>query len=235
MKIADLHNHTLLSPCASLEMTPATMVATAKKLGIDILGVSDHNTTRHVALVKTLAEREGIFVLQGVEVNTKEEVHCLCFFPDAIALELFQDYIDRYMPDIPNRSDLFGDQIQVNEAEEIIYEEERSLLTALDQSIEEVEKEVHRLGGLFIPAHINRKMYGLYKQLGFFPPWLDVDALEIFPLMPTPTGLPDGVLLIQNSDAHHPDEMGQRTTALAIETISFDTIKEALTQWKRNK
>ena len=232
MKTADLHNHTLLSPCGSLEMTPQAIVQRAKELQIDILGIADHNTTRHVALVKQLADREGIFILQGVEVNTREEVHCLCFFPSFVELEKFQQYIDKYMPEIPNRPGLFGDQVQINEKEEIIYEEKFLLLAALDQSIEEVVSEVHRLNGIFIPAHINRKLYGLCTQLGFVPPWLDYDALEILPSMPIPKLLPENVLLLQNSDAHHPDEMGQRTNQLDIDDVSFATIKKAITKWK---
>lgn len=233
MKIADLHNHTLLSPCGSLNMTPYNIVQRAKQLNIDILGISDHNTTRQVALVKELAAREGIFVLQGVEVNTKEEVHCLCFFPSSKELNEFQHYIDKYLPDIPNNPNHFGDQVQINEAEEIVYEEKRFLLSALDQSIEEVCNETHRLGGLFIPAHINRKLFGLCTQLGFVPPWLDVDALEIFPAMPTPKTLPQGVRLLQNSDAHHPDEMGKRTNLFDIDIISFENIKNEITKWKK--
>lgn len=228
MKKADLHNHTLLSPCASLEMTPAAIVAKAKELNIDILGITDHNTTRQVALVKELAAAEGIFVLQGVEVNTREEVHCLCFFPTEQELLAFQSYIDQYMPDIPNKAGLFGDQVQVNEKEEIVYEEQRLLLSALDQSIEEVEQETHRLGGIFIPAHINRKMYALCTQIGFFPEHLKVDALEVFPEAAMPKYLPANIRIIQDSDAHFLDEMGQRTNMFDIEDISFASIKEFL-------
>ena len=228
LKKADLHNHTLLSPCGNLEMTPAAIVAKAKELNIDILGISDHNTTRQAALVKELAEREGIFVLQGAEVNTREEIHCLCFLPSEKELTQFQDYIDRYMPDIPNRPGLFGDQVQINEKEEIVYEEKRLLLSAIDQSIEEVEKEKHRLGGMFIPAHINRKLYGLCTQIGFFPQELQVDALELFPLMPTPEDLPPHIRIIQDSDAHNLDEMGQRTNMFDLEEVSFEAIKTYL-------
>jgi len=232
MKKADLHNHTLLSPCGSLEMTPKTIVQRAKEMGIDILGISDHNTTLQVALIKELAEREGIFVLQGAEVNTKEEVHCLCFLPSSVELQQFQTYIDKYLPKIANRPGLFGDQVLINEAEEIIYTEKRLLLSALDQSIDDVAAEVHRLGGLFIPAHINRKHYGLCTQLGFVPPGLDIDALEIHPSMPKPKLLPEDVYILHNSDAHHPHEMGQRTNMLDIDDISFDSIKRAITKWK---
>ncbi len=209
-------------------MTPKAIVQHAEAVGIDVLGITDHNSTRQVALVKELAERKGIFVLQGVEVTSKEEVHCLCFFPSAQALHVFQDYIDRHLPHIPNRPGLFGDQVQINENEEIVYEEKRLLLSAINQSIEKIEQCVHSLGGLFIPAHINRQRYGLCTQLGFVPASIKVDALEIYPNMPLPEDLPQGVHLLQNSDAHRLSQIGQRSNLIAIESVSFESIKHFL-------
>ena len=43
---ADLHNHTLLSPCGDIEMTPAFIVSAALRKGYDIIGITDHNTSR---------------------------------------------------------------------------------------------------------------------------------------------------------------------------------------------
>ena len=40
---ADLHNHTLLSPCGDIEMTPAHIVEAALTKGYDIIGITDHN------------------------------------------------------------------------------------------------------------------------------------------------------------------------------------------------
>mgnify|MGYP001008452009 FL=1 len=77
---ADLHIHTVLSPCAELEMTPGNIVRQALHSGIQIIGITDHNSTRNALLTKKLAEKAGIFVLTGAEVNTREEVHCLVFF-----------------------------------------------------------------------------------------------------------------------------------------------------------
>jgi predicted metal-dependent phosphoesterase TrpH len=77
MKIfrADLHIHTVLSPCGDLGMSPANIISEAVQKGIDIIGITDHNTTRHCKLISRLAAEKGIFVMQGAEVTTKEEVH----------------------------------------------------------------------------------------------------------------------------------------------------------------
>ena len=77
---ADLHIHTCLSPCADLEMTPTNIVQRAKQKGLQIIGITDHNSTKNALMVRRLAQKEGIFVMTGAEVTTKEEVHCLVFF-----------------------------------------------------------------------------------------------------------------------------------------------------------
>ena len=42
---ADLHIHTVLSPCGDLEMSPKIIVEAAGKQGLDIIGITDHNST----------------------------------------------------------------------------------------------------------------------------------------------------------------------------------------------
>ncbi|HKL33844.1 MAG TPA: PHP domain-containing protein [Tangfeifania sp.] len=99
---ADLHIHTLLSPCGDVEMTPRNIVQKAKASRLDIIGITDHNSTKNALLVKKLAEKEGIFVLTGAEVTTREEVHCLAFFETEDQLSQFQQYIDENITKIPN-------------------------------------------------------------------------------------------------------------------------------------
>lgn len=41
--IGDFHVHTLLSPCAEIEMTPHHIVMQAAEYGIQLLAVTDHN------------------------------------------------------------------------------------------------------------------------------------------------------------------------------------------------
>ncbi|PKO99586.1 MAG: histidinol-phosphatase, partial [Bacteroidetes bacterium HGW-Bacteroidetes-9] len=177
--IADLHIHTILSPCGSLEMSPKVIVEAAKSKKLDIIGITDHNSTRQCRVVAGEAIKAGITVYCGVEVTTKEEVHCLAFFENFEKLDEFQHYLDVNLPDIKNDTALFGYQVVVNEAEEIVNEEEKLLISAINKSIDQVETEVHRLDGIFIPAHVNRPKYSLISQLGFIPPDLKFDALEL--------------------------------------------------------
>ncbi|TVR42813.1 MAG: PHP domain-containing protein [Bacteroidia bacterium] len=230
---ADLHVHTVLSPCGDLEMSPSNIVKRAALKGIDILGVTDHNSTKHGALIRKLAEKEGIFVLCGAEVTTREEIHCLAFFENDDTLEKFQQYLDTYLADVWNNPSRFGYQVVVDENDMIVEEVNRLLIAAIDQSIDEVEEEVHALGGLFIPAHIDRPSHSLISQLGFMPPGLKVDALEV-----TGRTTPEDMVsqfpelapysFIGSSDAHFPEQLGTRMTVFEMETRSFAEIKKAL-------
>lgn len=230
---ADLHIHTTISPCGDLEMHPVKIVSEAVKKGLDIIGITDHNSTRHCSLISRLAAEQGIFVLQGAEVTTKEEVHCLVFFENIDALSTFQEFLDNNLPDILNVPEIFGYQVQVDENEMIIFEEERLLLNAINKSLEDVESFVHSLNGLFIPAHIDRKKNSIYSQLGFIPANLNADALEVS-RQSTPEQF--GILhpeinrypLIRSSDAHTQENIGKAVTNFLIAKSSFSEISLAL-------
>jgi 3',5'-nucleoside bisphosphate phosphatase len=230
---ADLHIHTVLSPCGDLDMSPGNIVSEALKKGLDIIGITDHNTTRHCNLIKRMAEEKGIFVMQGAEITTKEEVHCLTFFENTESLNKLQEFLDNYLPDIINNPAIFGHQVQVDENENIIYEEKKLLINALSKSFKEVELFVHNLGGLFIPAHIDRMKNGIYSQLGFLPENMKADALEISGASSTEkfTALHPEIkefTLIRSSDAHLPYSIGSNFSCFNIERPSFEEVMMAL-------
>jgi len=230
---ADLHIHTVLSPCGSLEMSPKTIVKTAVEKKIDIIGITDHNSTRQCRVVADEAEKAGLTCYCGAEVTTKEEVHCLAFFENFEKLDLFQQYLEMNLPDIMNDTNLFGYQVVVNELEEIVFQESKLLISALNQSIDQVEQEVHRLGGIFIPAHVNRSKFGLISQLGFIPPDLKFDALELTKHLKTDQFLMawpylKDATIIRSSDAHQPEVIGESFTRLQMKSKDFNEFRMAL-------
>jgi len=230
---ADLHIHTLLSPCGDLSMSPANIISAAAAKGLEIIGITDHNSTRQSYLVKQLGREKGIFVLQGAEVTTKEEVHCLAFFENPETLEKFQNYIDSHLPDMQNDPTIFGDQVVVDENEDIIYIEEKLLVNATTITIGELEKYVRGNEGIFIPAHIDRMKNSIYSQLGFIPSDLCADAMEVS-RRTTPEKFADvkpeirKFSLVTNSDAHIPEQVGMVWNNFQMEKISFEEIKMAL-------
>ena len=65
----DLHIHTVLSPCGDLEMSPARIVLLAKERGLDIIGITDHNSTRQCRVVWELGQKAGLTVIPGCEAT----------------------------------------------------------------------------------------------------------------------------------------------------------------------
>jgi len=230
---ADLHIHTVLSPCGDISMSPANIITEAGRKGLDIIGITDHNSTRHCGLVSRLGAERGIFVMKGAEVNTKEEIHCLAFFENNDTLDIFQEYLDANLPDYKNDPLMFGDQIVVNENEDIIYIEDKLLINAVRISIDELEAFVHKHNGIFIPAHIDRMKNSIYSQLGFLPDNLNADALEIS-RRSSPGKFAEAhpeinpFTLLTNSDAHQTGHIGAAYNRFYLREPSFNEIRMAL-------
>lgn len=230
---SDLHIHSVLSPCGDLEMSPVNIVDMAAKKGLDIIAVTDHNHTGHAKLTRELGARKGIWVVYGVELCTQEEVHCLTFFDTNEQLDVFQEMLENSMPEVANDTALLGHQVVVDEAEEILEEVSYSLYPGVDWEIGEAARIVHELGGLFVPAHVDRAMNGLYTQLGIWPEGLDVDAVEISRYISRKEALKDHPelktrTLLRSSDAHYLEDIGRCFSNLVMEGRDFRELKLAL-------
>jgi 3',5'-nucleoside bisphosphate phosphatase len=228
---ADLHVHTVLSPCGSLEMSPVNIVEAAQKAKLDVIGITDHNSTKQAVIVQELGAEKGLTVLCGAEVNTLEEVHCLAFFETIDQLKQFQQFLDKHLIVVKNKPEKFGYQVVVDRNDVILEEEPRLLISALNVGINEVEKFVHSMNGLFIPAHIDRMMNGIISHLGFIPSDLVCDAfglsVRVNPEM-WKDKVPAGATLLRNSDAHHPSQLGSCFNFFEMEDCSFSEIRKAL-------
>lgn len=230
---ADLHIHTVLSPCGDLDMSPVNIIRVAREKGLHIIGITDHNSTLQAPLIRQLGQKAGITVLCGAEITTREEIHCLAFFENDAQLTVFQQYLEEYLPHIPNAPTKFGFQVVVDREENIVDEYPWLLISGLNQSLEEIASKVHSLNGLFIPAHVSRAKYSLISQLGFIPPDLEADALEIS-RHTTREELYDQYSyvrrwpVIQSSDAHYLNDIGLVFTLFEMEAPTFEEIRMAL-------
>lgn len=230
----DMHIHTVLSPCGSLEMSPKKILEEAARKRLDFIGIADHNSTKNCEVIKKLAGEYGLEVFCGAEINTKEEVHCLAFFEKTEELQIFQTFIDNNLPDIKNKPEIFGHQVMVDANENILEEIEPLLIAALKAGITEVEKKAHELNGIFIPAHIDRVYNGLINQLGIIPEDMQADAFEIYKtsdyqkFIQTHKPIIDQASIIKNSDAHHPEDIGEPFTWYFLKKLDFSHIKQAL-------
>lgn len=229
---ADLHIHSVLSPCGDLEMSPRRIIKEAKKKKLDLIAITDHNTTRHCKLMIELGKQEGITVIPGVEFNSMEEIHCLGLFDSIEVTEEVQQYIEEHAPFVKNDPSRFGDQVVVNEKEEIIEEIDYLLIASLQQSINKIEQKIHEFNGIFIPAHIDRPYTSIISQLGFIPKDLIVDAVEIsaaYDAEQITTAFKDIPFpIVRNSDAHLPEHIGRAITKYQMNKPSFSELKEIL-------
>ena len=208
---ADLHVHTVLSPCAGRDMLPKQIVASALFHEINLIAITDHNASQNAAAVIEVAEAEGLLVLPGMELETMEEIHALCLFESLSQLQALQEVVDKNLPNRPNNEEILGPQTIVNADGNVLAKEARMLLAPVQISIQSACQIVTDLGGWFIPAHVNREAFGLLPRLGSVPPDLKVEFLEL-------TRNADEALLIKkypqlthyhlikNGDVHYLDE-----------------------------
>jgi PHP family Zn ribbon phosphoesterase len=214
--LADLHVHTVLSGCAEVEMIPPLIIRQAKRLGLSLLGITDHNACHNAEAVIQASVGTGIHVLPGMELQSKEEVHLLCLFDTVGQCRGWQQEVFRRLPPLGNREEIFGAQFVVDSTGEWMRTEERLLAGATDIGLEEAVAEVHSIGGMVIPAHVDRPSFSLLSNLGWVPESLHVQALEVTPQFVPGIGLQKwpqlkAWCLIVNGDAHRLQEMQNRT------------------------
>lgn len=229
---ADLHIHTCLSPCASLDLSPRKIIERAKSESLDIIAITDHNTAKNVRVVMRLGEKQGVKVIPGMEVQTREEIHLLTLFADGSSIAAWDEEVRRYLPDVRNDPEVFGDQPIVDEEGNIIRFEERLLLNSLDLSLEDVKQRVERHGGLAIPSHFDKSSFSLISQLGFIPPDMELEALEMSRrsefreqgrILDASLRLPR----IVSSDAHRLEDIGSARTIFLLADASLKELRLA--------
>ena len=175
----DLHIHSCLSPCGHRDMTPNNIINMSLLKGLDIISVTDHNSAKNLPAIFEAAKGHDILIVPGIEVNTKEEVHLLCYFTSLEKTMIFDAFIEDYLPCIKNNREIFGEQLILNERDEVVGEYENLLLNALQLSIEEINQRVQDLEGIVVPAHIDRSSYSIISNLGFISTHLSIKVLEL--------------------------------------------------------
>lgn len=231
---ADLHIHTALSPCASDDMTPLNIVRMAKLNHIQILGITDHNSAENAAAVKQAGEEYGVFVIPGMEVQTKEEVHLLCFFEGIEDALNWQEFIYAHLPPLMNNEKFFGRQLLFDSNDNLRAVNSRLLLNSVNLSVKQVVEEIEKRKGLCIPAHVDRMTHGILGHLGFIPQEIDFRCLEISKATnPREFYQRHSALrkypLIVSSDAHNLEDMCQNRTFFYLKELALQEILYALT------
>lgn len=231
---AELHVHTVLSPCAGVDMIPPIIVERALERGIGWIAITDHNASANIAAVQRAAQGSGLHVSPGMELQTREDVHLLCLFDELEQIEAWQAIVDAALPPLPNDPETLGEQYVVDETGDFVRIEPRLLLISTNLSLEEAVQGVQDLGGLAIPAHVDRQAFGLIPTLGFVPLDLPVEALEVsqrtpFEQMRSRYPQLNGYTLLLGGDVHHGDDF-LGANQLEIEAPCLSELRLALRQ-----
>lgn len=174
----DLHIHSCLSPCADDDNTPANIVGMANLSGLNIVALTDHNSTKNCPAFFEVAKAFGIIAVAGMELTTSEDIHVICLFERLDDAMIFGEEIEKHVIKIKNRPDIFGRQLIVNADDEIVGEEEFLLSNATDISVDDVPALVNSFGGICYPAHIDREANGIIAVLGTIPDTSLFSAVE---------------------------------------------------------
>ncbi len=222
---ADLHVHTCLSPCADNQMETIAIVEQAKKVGLDMIGICDHNSGENVGAMMKAGLREGLAVVPGVEITSREEVHILGLFKTEQDLMCVQDIIYKNLPG-QNDEEAFGPQYVIDEDGNVVGQNPKLLIGATTLTLEQIIDAIHQFAGLAVASHVDRQRFSLIGQLGFIPKGLKLDALEVS--APHSFKQEYSYPVVISSDAHFLEDIGRNPTCFMIEDTSLQEIGRAL-------
>ncbi len=192
-------------------MTPDVFVEFLKDSDIDVIAITDHNSSMNVESFSRSLSELGILVVPGIEITSREEVHVLGYFQDLESALEVSRIVRSHLPDVEFDPERVGYQLLVNERGEYTGFEEKPLFMATDLSVDEVVDLIRSVGGISVLAHVDR-VFGIEFQLGFIPD-LDVEIIEVR-RRETHVRLSGEYRILTSSDAHTPEEIGSRFSVL---------------------
>ncbi len=217
----DLHIHSCLSPCAEDDMTPANIAGFAKLNGIDVIAVTDHNAADNLPAAQKACDAYGVRLLPGIEVNTAEEIHLLTYFKTVeAALEMGRE-LYAALPEFPYDAQIWGRQIVMNENDEEVRNVQKLLTGAVQMDVYAVKALCDRLGGVAVPAHVDKDSFSLLSVLGFAPEDLPFEAFEVkrpehnLQMLLETGRLPKAAKIVTSSDAHQLQDIAEHPRELA--------------------
>ncbi|MDD3401624.1 MAG: PHP domain-containing protein [Eubacteriales bacterium] len=219
----DIHVHSCLSPCGDNDMTPCNIAGMAHLNGLELVALTDHNTTGNCPAFEKACAEYGIETLCGMELTTAEEIHLMCIFADAKQAARFEEAVLPYRMKVKNRKEIFGEQLILNERDEVIGEEPYLLPIATGLGLEDAASLVWEHGGVAYPAHIERESNGILSVLGALP---QKPAFETVECVNTAEFAQLNKRKVVSSDAHRLWELKDSSNTVLIGDEG--TIKEAM-------
>lgn len=230
----DLHIHSCLSPCGDNDMTVNNIAGIGKVAGLDIMALTDHNTTENLPSFFTACEKYGIIPIGGMELTTAEDIHMVCLFPSLESAESFGKAVEKRRIKIENRPEIFGEQLILDSEDGVIGTEKYLLINATEITLDEGFELCKSFGGVAYPAHIDRESNGIVAALGVFPEQPEFTCAEIYS-QSNEADLKERFPLLNNkriiycSDAHYLDKIPDAENYFEFsENLSDDEIRKSV-------
>jgi PHP family Zn ribbon phosphoesterase len=159
-------------------MTPYNLVNMAALLGLDIIALTDHNSAGNCRAAIEAGREAGITVVPGMELNTAEEIHAVCLFPDIDSAEAFSAYV-RSTLTVRNDPEAFGRQTLMDARDSVLGEEELLLIAASGIGIDALPGLIREYGGYCWPAHVDRASYSIISAFGMIDESMGYACAEV--------------------------------------------------------
>lgn len=221
----DLHIHSCLSPCGDDDSTPNSIAGMGELNGLDIMALTDHNTCKNCPHFIKAAKAHGILAIPGMELTTSEEIHVICLFENLEKAFEFENSVEKLRVLIPNRTDIFGNQLICDSEDNVIGEEKHLLSNATMLSFDNVSNLVQEFDGVCYPAHIDRDSNSVTAVLGGLPPNSGFKFAELHDKAKASKFQSTNCEFIVSSDAHYLWDISERENFFLLPDDDENAIK----------
>ena len=225
----DLHMHSCLSPCGDMDMTPNNLVNMAKLLGLDVIALTDHNTSLNCEAAMKVGDAIGLLVIPGMELTTSEDIHAVCLFPALEQALAFSEYVDKNRIHVRNKAEIYGRQVIMNENDEEIGEIDDLLLPGTFIGIYDAYQKAKGFGGICYPAHIDRDSLSILSVLGEIDAYCGFKTAELADIskldeLKKQHPILDGMNIITCSDAHYLENMRDAANTIELPELTREAV-----------
>lgn len=227
MKVSvDLHIHTVLSGCCFDDNTVNNLVNMCQLLEKDFIAFADHNSMANCAVGAKLAQRTNMIFVPAMEVTSAEDIHCLCLFRELKNGLILAEEIEQNLPKLPLDTRFYSSQKVLNELDETVREIPHFLNMACHLDVYSLKERVEELGGIMIPAHVDRDANSMIATLGEMPVDLPFTAVELSSRADDATTeeFSAKYRILKSSDAHTLEKLCTFNFYLELKEKSIDAL-----------
>ncbi len=227
----DMHIHSVLSPCGDYLMTPNNILNMAMLCNIDIIALTDHNSTLQKKPFQKIAESYDFLLVYGCELQVQGG-HLLVYFKTFEECEEFQEYLDTIIIKEIYDETYYGEQIITDIYDNKIVDIDYYLVNDLDVTLKDLLIKLDDYACLKVLAHLDKNSMSLLKVVD-----LDdskrVDAIEVVDNNKLETVYSvapflKGKTVLNNSDAHQITDIDERENFLELDELTIECLFEVV-------